>query len=112
MKFTIEKSDGIVIFRLKASSIDSDISAQLKAEILIVSQPDIKALIVDLESVDYIDSAGMGALLLAHRQLREHAIPVILVSVKDVVLKIFDLLNLSNVFVFKDSVKQAIEDLD
>lgn len=112
MKFTIEKSDGIVCFRLKSSSIDSDISAQLKAEILIVSQPDIKALIVDLDSVEYIDSAGMGALLLAHRQLRDHNIPVILVSVKDIVFKIFELLNLTGIFIFKDSVKEAIEELE
>ncbi len=112
MKFSIEKNDDVVIFRMKSTSIDSDISAQLKAEILIVCQPDLKALIVDLSTVEYIDSAGMGALLLAHRQLRDHDIPIILVGVNEVVLKIFDLLNLKGVFVFMDSVDDALEEIE
>ena len=42
-------------------------AGQLKAEFLILAQPDIDTLIVDLTDVKQIDSAGISALLLAER---------------------------------------------
>jgi len=52
---------------------------------LILAQPDIDALIIDLSKADAIDSSGLGALLLANRQLKDHEIPVILVGVREFV---------------------------
>jgi anti-anti-sigma factor len=109
MKFTIESSDNIVIFTLKNDNLDSRISADFKAELLIICQSDINALVLDLTAVGSIDSSGLGGILLAYRQLNEHEIPMILVGVQDMVRTIMDISRVSSQFVFFDTVNEALE---
>ncbi len=54
-----------MIFKLENQTVEGDVSAELKAKMLILAQPDIDALIIDLSKADAIDSSGLGALLLA-----------------------------------------------
>jgi anti-sigma B factor antagonist len=107
MHFSTEKQDDVVIFTLKGRSLDSSISANVKAEILIVSQPDLEALIIDLSSVELIDSTGMGCLLLAHRQLKDYDIPVILVGVRETVAQMLKLLHIYDIFEYSNSVNEV-----
>lgn len=109
MHFTVEHRDNIVIFNLKNKNVDSDVSAKFKAKLLILAQPDIDALIIDLTSVESIDSSGLGALLLAHRQLKDHAIPVILTGVKDFVKSLMRMTHIDELFEYYESVDSAVE---
>lgn len=109
MKFTIESSDNIVIFTLKNDNLDSRISADFKAELLIICQSDINALILDLNDVQSIDSSGLGGILLAYRQLNEHEIPMLLVGVQDMVRTIMDISQVSSQFEFFDTVSDATQ---
>ena len=100
MHFTVENRDNIVIFTLNNQNVDSDVSAKFKAKLLILAQPDLDAMIIDLTSVESIDSSGLGALLLAHRQLKENAIPVILTGVQDFVMSLMRMTHLDDLFEF------------
>lgn len=111
MNYTIERRDGFVIFAVKNTNLDSSLSAQFKAEILIVAQPNIKALILDISAVEYIDSSGLGAMLLAHRQLASHSIPVALVGVQEAVDKMLSISHLKDIFNYYDTVEATVEDL-
>lgn len=108
MNYNVEHKNNIVIFTIKNKTIESQISAELKAKILILAQPDIKALVVDLSSVEAIDSSGLGALLLANRQLSENMIPVVLVGVRDFVKSLMAMTKIDEVFDFDDTVENAI----
>ncbi len=108
MNFTVEKRDNVVVFTLKNANLDSKISSKLKAEILILAQPDISALVLDLSSVEYVDSNGLGALLLAHRQLKYHEIPVGLVGVRDMVMKIINISQIRDIFDYFESPDEAV----
>lgn len=110
MNYSIEYQEDIVLFTLKTKSLDSVISAELKAKILIICQPDIKALIVDLSNVEYIDSSGFGALLLAHRQLRDHGIPIYMAGVNDMVKTMFGMLQITDLFTFNDTLENALKE--
>ncbi|MGE5481235.1 MAG: STAS domain-containing protein [Chloroflexota bacterium] len=112
MHFTLENRDNIAVFSLLNENIGDNISSQLKAKILIVAQPDIDALIVDLSRVASIDSSGLGALLLAHRQLQENAIPVILVGVQSFVRSLMNMTRIEELFEFYDTVQEALEALE
>jgi anti-anti-sigma factor len=112
MHFSIEKKDDVVIFTLKGKSLDSQISANVKAEILIAAQPDIEALIIDLSNVEVIDSTGFGCLLLAHRQLKDYDIPVILVGVQESVSQMLKILHLIDVFEYSDSIEEVFSTSD
>lgn len=112
MNFTIERRDNIVIFTLKNTNLDTVISPQFKAELLIICQPNIEALIVNLSDVEYVDSSGLGALLLAYRQLSDHGIPVILVGVQDNVMKMLNISRLEEIFIYFETLEEALEDLN
>ncbi len=108
MKYTIEHNDNIVIFTIKNDTLNSRISAEFKAELLIVCQPSIEALILDMSTVETIDSSGLGGILLAYRQLHEHEIPVILVGVQEMVRTIMNISQINSQFIFCDTVEEAV----
>lgn len=112
MNYTVENKDNIVIFKLENPTIESTVSAELKAKMLILAQPDIDALIIDMSSAEAIDSSGLGALLLANRQLKDHEIPVILVGVRDFVRSLMNMTKIDEVFEFFPTVEEAINALE
>ncbi len=109
MNYTIERRDNIVIFTIKNTNLDTAVSPQFKAEILIVAQPNIDALVLDLSNVEYVDSSGLGAMLLAHRQLTDHDIPVLLVGVQETVMKMLSISHLQNIFDYYETVDDAVQ---
>ena len=64
-------------------------------------------LIVDLSSVDYISSAGAGAIGKAH----ENDGNVVLLNPSPNVQEVFDLLGLSPIFTFRESREEAVRAL-
>jgi len=108
MKFTVEHIDNLVIFTLKDRKINSELSSELKTQFLILSQPDISALVLDLSSVEFIDSSGLGALLLSHRQLKEYGIPVILVGLQEMIIKLLKISYIDHLFKYYDTVEEVI----
>jgi anti-sigma B factor antagonist len=111
MKFSIEQDDNVIVFTLKENRLDSIIAPDVKAELLIIAQPTIDALILDLTRIDYADSTGLSCLLLAHRQLREHNVPVILVGVRDAVRNLLRISQMEWLFEFYETIELAFADL-
>ncbi len=109
MNYTIEHKDNIVIFELKNKSVESNIASELKARMLITAQPDIDALIINMSKVETMDSSGLGALLLANRQLSEHDIPLVLVGVSDFIRSLMSMTKIDDVFEFFDTIEEALE---
>lgn len=95
MNFEISKDDDLAIFHLKDSHLDTTNSANVKAEFLILCQTDISVLIVDLSSVEFCDSSGLGALLLAERQMRENDGGIMVV---DPIGKVKELIEISKLY--------------
>jgi anti-anti-sigma factor len=111
MRFSTERFEDVTVFTPKTKKIDAENSSALKAELLIVCQPNIKGLIMDLTSVEYVDSTGLGAILLAHRQLSEHEIPLVLVGLQESVLSILQISQLIDLFDVFDTVDEALEEM-
>lgn len=109
MNFTLENHGNIVIFRMKNTNVDGQVAAQFKAKVLIVAQPDIEALIIDLSEVEAMDSSGLGALLLAHRQLKDYSIPVILTGVQDFVKSLMNITRIDELFEYYDTIEEALD---
>jgi len=55
MNFSVENRGTKVIFTLKDKKLDAETSAGLKAQFLIVCQPDIDILIIDCSNIEIID---------------------------------------------------------
>ncbi len=70
MKFSLESENGVDIIKLDEERLDTRISPDLKAQLLVHIQKGKKVLL-DLENVQYADSSGLGAVLLGYRQARD-----------------------------------------
>lgn len=111
LNFTVNQTDNLVIFKLNNKKLDAELSGELKAKFLIYSQQDVEALIIDLSVVEYVDSAGLGALLLAKRQMNQYGYPVILVGVNENVMNLINISQIQTQFHFFNSIEEAIEAL-
>lgn len=72
MKFEVTQSGASTTLKLKEKKLDSTIAPELKGEFLLICKPKVECLVVDLDDVDFCDSSGLSALLIAERKMKEH----------------------------------------
>ncbi len=108
MNFKIEQRDQATIFRPNEKRLDSVIAAALKAEFLILAQPDVKTLVLDLSEVEYMDSAGLSALLLAQRQQNHHHGDMRIAGTSEAVRSLLALTALDRIFPMYETVEEAL----
>lgn len=65
-------------------------------------------LVVDLDSVDVLDSTGLGVLVARLKAVRQRQGWLRLVCTRDKILRVFDITGLDQVFVIADSVEDAL----
>jgi anti-sigma B factor antagonist len=107
MKFEVTKNGSSALIVLKERKLDMAISPELKGEFILLCRPQLKSLVVDLSAVEFCDSSGLSALLIADRQMRQHGGEVKLVGVHKKVLALLKISQLDKVFQIYDSVAKA-----
>ena len=110
MKLDITKEKGVTIITVREKKIDATVSADLKAEFLLLGKArGTKKLIVDLAEVQFCDSSGLSAFLIADRTMREHGGSNHLVNVQKKVLDLLKLSLLDRMFIINKSDDEALE---
>lgn len=107
MKFDITKNGSSATLILKERKLDVSVSPELKGEFILLCRPQLKSLIVDLSDVEFCDSSGLSALLIADRQMRQHGGIIKLVGVHKKVLSLLKISQLDKVFPIFDSIAKA-----
>jgi anti-sigma B factor antagonist len=107
MHFDTKKNGAATILRIRQRKLDASISPELKGEFLVLCKPQLKELIIDLSGVDFCDSSGLSALLIAERKMREHGGAVKLVGVHKKVLTLIKISHLDRAFQIYDSMAKA-----
>ena len=105
MKFEIQKNGASVVFKLKERKLDSSIAPELKGEFLLLCKPKIDTLVIDLGDVEFCDSSGLSALLIADRKMKEHEGKVKLARVHKKVAGLLKISMLDRVFEIQESAK-------
>ncbi len=108
MKFEIKKNGTATVLKVKERKLDATISPELKGEFLILCNPKTKQLIVDLSDVEFCDSSGLSALLIAERKMRENGGVVKLVGLQKKVLSLIRISRLDRAFSIHDSLAKAL----
>jgi anti-anti-sigma factor len=103
MKFEVEKNATSAKLTLKERKLDSTIAAQLKGEFVLLCTPKLKTLIIDLAEVEFCDSSGLSALLIAERKMKEHGGTVRLLHVHKKVLSLLKISMLDRLFEIESS---------
>lgn len=102
MKFEVEKSATTATLTLKEKKLDSTIASELKGEFVLLCTPKMKTLVVNLGTVEFCDSSGLSALLIAERKMKEHGGAVRLVHVHKKVLSLLKISMLDRLFQIDD----------
>lgn len=110
MKFDITKNGKATILKLHGRKLDSLVAPELKAEFLILCKPKAAAkLIIDLHEVQFCDSSGLSALLIADRAMREHGGRIHLVHVHEKVMNLMRISQLDRVFTINAKIEDALK---
>lgn len=110
MKFEIEQEDSYAILTLKTERLDSKVAPDLKSQIIfLANSSDENHLIVDLQSVNFADSSGLSALLMAHRLYRDSDRSLILCGLQNRITKLLDISQLNDIFITAENRNGALE---
>ncbi|MCX6138343.1 MAG: STAS domain-containing protein [Ignavibacteriales bacterium] len=110
MKFEVSKNSHHTVLKLKERKLDASNSHELKGEFLVLCRPSLKTLVVDMTAVEFCDSSGLSALLIAERTMREHGNIVKLAGVHKKVLALLKISQLDRVFQIFDTVGKASQE--
>lgn len=110
MKFEIVKDGKATILKLHGRKLDSTVASELKAEFLVLCKPkSADKLIIDMKEVQFCDSSGLSALLIADRTMRQHGGMVHLVHVHDKVMDLMRITQLDRMFTINKKIDDVLK---
>ena len=109
MELTLSTSEvgGLTVLTV-AGEIDVYTAPRLRDRISELVGEGVYRIIVDLESVDFLDSTGLGVLVGGLKKVRSHGGSLALVCTQERLLKIFRITGLAKVFAIHGSVSDAV----
>ena len=108
MNMLLEEVGDIKVLRLKEERFDSSMAPDMKAQLLMLVNDGAKV-IVDLSKTTYIDSSGLGALLLGLRQAREVGGDFAVCGAQKRVKNLIQIAHLEDVLVNYENEYEAID---
>lgn len=103
--------DGTTVVAV-GGEIDVYTAPRLRDRITELVASGVTRVVIDMESVEFLDSTGLGVLVGGLKKVRAHDGSLHLVCTQDRLLKIFRITGLSKVFVIHDSVETALATSD
>ncbi len=106
--YEIKRENDLVIFKITEPRFDSQIAGLVKGELtILLNTEDVKKLIFDLSDVEYCDSSGLSAILLAFRMLRGVGGKLIIAGARRSVQTLIEISQLDKVLTLADTVDAA-----
>ena len=111
MKFSIDKQEKHLVFKLEEEKLDSSLAPNLKSEFVTLNAEGDANIVFDLSMTKYIDSSGLSSILVANRLCDNINGKLILAGVNDHVMKLFKISQLDSVITMLPTVEEAIDRL-
>lgn len=113
INYELKRQGEISIFKLNEKRFDASIAGIVKGEFTIMLHTEnVKKLIVDLSEVDYCDSSGLSAILLAFRILQSNDGHIRLASPTKNVKTLIEISQLNRVLQICNTVNEAVKELE
>ena len=93
-----EVKNGTLCLAIKASRLDAASARDFKKECEQLWRPEIERLTIDMHTVEFLDSSGVGALLSVYKRLPRENPSVKLLRVTPPVQSVIELLQLHRIF--------------
>jgi len=107
MESTIEKINDIVVLTVQFEALDAKTAKEIRQEFDAVTEAGIQVLL-DLEKVQFVDSAGLGAIVSWLKQLRSIHGDLMICNVNKAVRALFELVRMRKLVDIHDDRNQAL----
>lgn len=107
--FSIESREGYSVISMNAGRLDNQITAELRSELVLLAGKGVNTMILDLSNCHYCDTAGLSAILIAHRLCKDGTL--VLVGVADEVANMLSIQKFDPELILVASVAEAEEKL-
>lgn len=113
MNFSVETRNNTYIVHLNEERLNTHIAPDLKAQLLLlVGDETTNHILLDLTQVKYVDSSGLGALLLGLRQARANERRFALLGTNKRVANLIHIAQVGSVLVSYGSEEEALAGLN
>ena len=102
------EKEGITILDLKGSLTAGEAATALREALRALQAEGLKNVVLNLEGVDYIDSTGLGSLVVCYTSLRKISGRLVLLHLNRRHLELLVLTKLSTVFELFDDEQEAV----
>ncbi|MBD2627265.1 MULTISPECIES: STAS domain-containing protein [Nostocaceae] len=79
-------------------NLTADTSSEFQQDIAQILESGAKIVLVDCQNITFLDSSGLGTLVLAFKMLRDAGTKMVLCSINEQVRMIFELTSMNEVF--------------
>jgi len=107
MNFNVRKEGGFSCIRVLRERLDSFISPELKAELVMLSGNQEHNIILDLSECNYCDSSGLSAILIGNRLCEESEGTFIICNLSQNVEKMVKLAMLDSILMIAANLEAA-----
>ncbi|MCU1454470.1 MAG: anti-sigma factor antagonist [Acidimicrobiales bacterium] len=107
LRLDVTERDGWAVLAV-GGEIDVATAPRLREQLITLVNDGHHRIVVDLGSVDFLDSTGLGVLVGALKRVRTHDGDLALVCDEPRILKVFEITGLTKVFAMYGSVDQAV----
>ena len=112
MKFTLKVVGDVCVLKLDGKFMAGGDSFFLREKIKNILSMGIQKLLIDMDSVPYIDSTGVGFLVSSHTSLTNDGGHLKLLRVKPKILEVFKVMNLLSIFEIFDDEEIAMKSFE
>lgn len=109
MNFTHQKHERYSLLSIDESNLDNIKSSELKTEIVLLNTEGIRNIILDLSNVKFIDSSGLGAILIGRRLCNEHNGTFVVCNPSIQVFQLIKISQLHNIVNIIPTIKESID---
>ncbi len=109
MRFSINKQEYFVVFQLQESKLTSLNTPNVKTELVLLSNEGFKNIIIDLSDVEFVDSSGLSALLVANRLCSESNGSLVITGLNANVNKLIQISQLDKVLHIIPTLEESID---
>lgn len=109
MKFSVDKHDKYLIFKLDEHKLNSLIAPKLKSELILLNTEGFRNIVLDLSQVQYSDSSGLGSVLVGHRVCKNADGLFVLTNLNDNIHRLVNISQLEGVLNIVPSNDEAID---
>lgn len=107
MKFTIDKQESYTIFSIEEGKLNSLVAPDLKSELVFLNTEGAKNIILDMSKIEFVDSSGLSAILVANRLCQRDGGSFILSNLSENVLRLIQISQLDKVLKILPTVQEA-----